>query len=289
MLTLLHTGVAAYRRLPFPGFKRFLRRHWDRYQAGKGPRVVTACVEGINYQLHLGELIDSSIYFTGSFEPDTAAAIRRLVGPGDVVLDIGANIGCHTLPISRLVGMSGRVISFEPMPWARSKLESNIALNGFQNIEVVPYGLSDQSRREVVHFRSSWSLDEGGQSSEDPASVPTCAVDFVRLDDFLEARALKRVDFIKMDVDGYEFRVLLGARVTLSEKRPSILMELGAYTLRAVGDDIEELVRYLADLKYSFYDEKTFDLYPSAESVVRAVPPQSTINVVASPALINRS
>src|SRR5688572_20988587 len=70
--------------------------------------------DGIRWQLDLREGIDFSIYLLGSFEPATVRAYRRIVKPGQTVLDIGANIGAHTLPLARLVGPGGRVIAFEP-------------------------------------------------------------------------------------------------------------------------------------------------------------------------------
>src|SRR5271165_6032794 len=128
MLRVFHAAVGVYRRLPFPRLKRLVRRGWDRYQASRGRRTVTATVDGVTYELHLDELIDSSIYYTGAFEPETTAAIRRLVRTGFVALDIGANVGCHTLRMAKLVGTAGRVFAFEPMPWARAKLQKNLSL-----------------------------------------------------------------------------------------------------------------------------------------------------------------
>lgn len=281
-LRFFHAGVSLYRRLPFPAARRLIRRGWDRVQARRGNRVVTATVDGITYELHLNELIDSNIYFTGSFEPETTAAIRRLVVPGFVVLDIGANIGCHALRMAKLVGDRGKVFAFEPMPWARRKLEANLALNRFGNVEVVARGLSDAARLETVHFRSSWSLGATGRSSEDPASAGAHLVEFSRLDDVLAEKKLGRVDFIKLDVDGYEFKVLRGADTLLREHHPTILMELGAYTLRSVGDDIRAMVTYLVERGYRFYEETTFAEWPSTDAMIAAVPTCGTIDVIAS-------
>jgi FkbM family methyltransferase len=282
MLRLFHAAVRAYRAIPLPGAKRLARRVWDRYQASRGERTVEARIDGIRYELHLNELIDSSIYYTGSFEPFTTAAIRRILKKGDVALDIGANMGCHSLPMAKMVGETGRVIAFEPMPWARKKLASNIALNSFSNLQVVPMGLSDSAGRTMIHFRSSWSLDAKGMSFEDPTSTEKCAVEMVRLDDFLRGQNVARIDFIKLDVDGFELKVLRGARATLESQHPVILMELGAYTLRDAGDDIQDLVRFLLDLGYRFYDERSFDPIESASGLLEAEHADSTINVVVS-------
>lgn len=279
---LLRAGAGLYRRLPFPAVKRLVRRGWDRYQAARGNRVVIATVDGITYELHLNELIDSNIYYTGSFEPDTTAAIRRLVKPGDVVLDIGANIGCHALRMARLVGERGRVLAFEPMPWPRRKLEKNLALNHLPNVEVVARGLSDAPRQAVVHFRSSWLVGATGRSTEDPSSAGAHQVEFARLDDVLAEKGIARVDFIKLDVDGFEYKVLRGASGLLERDHPTIMMELGAYTLEAVGDDIREMVSFLSARGYRFYQETSFAEWPSTEAMIAAVPADGTIDVVVS-------
>jgi hypothetical protein len=72
-------------------------------------KPVVRVVEGIRYELDLNENIDSSIYFLGGFEPDSVAAIKKFVKPGGIVLDVGANVGCHALLFSKLVGSEGRV------------------------------------------------------------------------------------------------------------------------------------------------------------------------------------
>ena len=73
--------------------------------------------------------IDFAIYLGGMFERNTALALRKLVRPSSLVLDIGANIGAHTLRLANLVGSSGRVFAFEPTDFAYSKLQANLDLN----------------------------------------------------------------------------------------------------------------------------------------------------------------
>src|SRR6202008_4652242 len=84
---------------------------------------------GVRWSLDLAEGIDFSIYLLGAFEPSTAATIQKLVKPGDVALDIGANIGAHTLGLARSVGPQGRVFAFEPTDFAFQKLLQNLSLN----------------------------------------------------------------------------------------------------------------------------------------------------------------
>ena len=84
---------------------------------------------GINYELDLSQGIDFAIYLGNIYERQTKAALRQLVSPGSLVLDIGANIGAHTLHLAQLVGPNGRVIAFEPTDYAFRKLGRNLELN----------------------------------------------------------------------------------------------------------------------------------------------------------------
>ena len=83
---------------------------------------------GLRWMLDLDEGIDFSIFLLGSFEPDAVRCFEKRIKPGDVVLDICANIGAHTLRLARLVGSSGRVLAFEPTIYAYAKLRSNLEL-----------------------------------------------------------------------------------------------------------------------------------------------------------------
>ena len=85
--------------------------------------------DGLNWRLDLGEGIDFAIYLLGAFERGTQKQYGQILKAGDVALDIGANIGAHTLPIARCVGPSGHVHAFEPTVFAFAKLEANIARN----------------------------------------------------------------------------------------------------------------------------------------------------------------
>ena len=121
---------------------------------------------GLRWRLDLREGIDLSIYLLGSFEPSVTKSYRRLVSPGDVVLDIGANVGSHTLPLARAVGDSGRVFAFEPTGWAFSKLQTNLALNPdlasrVTAEQVMLVGPGESTVPGAIY--SSWPLASGTQ------------------------------------------------------------------------------------------------------------------------------
>ena len=114
-------------------------------------RMVQSTIDGINYKLDLGEVIDLGVYLN-RYEPDMTAAIERLCRSGFTVLDIGANIGAHVLRLSRIVGQSGKVYAFEPTIYAYTKLVYNISLNQFKNIIPIQIVLSDQNLNQHVVF-----------------------------------------------------------------------------------------------------------------------------------------
>ncbi len=95
---------------------------------GRSDKIV-ATRRGLHYELDLSEGIDLAVYLFGAFEPSTWAALAKHVKPGMTVLDIGANIGSHTLHLANLVGAAGRVYAFEPTAFAYAKLLRNLSLN----------------------------------------------------------------------------------------------------------------------------------------------------------------
>ena len=118
---------------------------------------------GVQWQLDLREGIDLAIYLFGYFEYETVRAYRRLLKPGGTVLDIGANIGAHTMHLARCVSPSGKVIAFEPTAYAYNKLLRNIALNhalaGLIKAEQIMLVASDTTQVKPQLY-SSWHIDE---------------------------------------------------------------------------------------------------------------------------------
>jgi 23S rRNA G2069 N7-methylase RlmK/C1962 C5-methylase RlmI len=151
MARLMRWLIIVYQRLPIKPFRRILGKLYKRYRLLNRNKTVVATIDGIKYQLHLGELIDNSMFYDGCFEPTTTRVIKEQVKQGMTVLDIGANVGCHTLQLAKLAGKNGKVIAFEPMSWALSKLKRNIALNNFDNIKIEKLALSDinQGRQSI--------------------------------------------------------------------------------------------------------------------------------------------
>jgi FkbM family methyltransferase len=212
------------------------------------PRV--RVVGGIRWELDLREVIDASLYFSGSFEPRAERVMARHLGPGLTAIDVGANVGYHALRMAVQVGPAGRVVAVEPAPSVVARLRRNLALNDFGNVDVVVAALSDHdAEASALRLQSSYPLSGRGAREAVVTHV-------ARLDSLVLERGLSRVDFIKIDVDGQEARVLRGARETLSRHRPPVFFELTPSLVEEGGDSVGELFGSLLALGYVISDER---------------------------------
>src|SRR5205809_3793654 len=149
---------AVYRATPIPALRRLYFAAFCRLVRGK---TVSATIDGSTYELDLGETIDVALYL-GQWERDVAAALQRYCRPGMTVLDIGANIGAHTLTIGRLVTKSGAVYAFEPMQFAFRKLSRNVSLNDLPHVHPVHAALGEAPAEGLLlNYRASWQTTGG--------------------------------------------------------------------------------------------------------------------------------
>ena len=211
----------------------------------------------MNYKLDLSEVIDVSVYL-GRYEPDMTSAMQRFCRPGFTVMDIGANIGAHTLRFAQIVGESGKVCAFEPTDYAYKKLVKNISLNQFTNIVANQIALSDRNlQQQRIEFRSSWPTKGSPKQRES-------IVDFVRLDDWSKRENIKHVDLIKLDVDGNEHSVIMGSKSLLADQHPPILVEVWGPNF---ADDSKNPFVALKNLGYSFFHIDTEEEYVSIDDL----------------------
>jgi FkbM family methyltransferase len=153
----------------------------------------------------------------GSYEFETQRAFGRLVRAGDVVYDLGANVGFYSLLGARLAGDAGAVYSFEPLPRNLKFLRKHLAMNGLRNCSVIDAAVADFDG--TMKFESSKApttahLSEGGD----------VAVRVMRLDSMVERGEIRAPDVMKIDVEGSEVKLLQGAARTIEEFRPRILL-----------------------------------------------------------------
>ncbi|WP_426391982.1 FkbM family methyltransferase [Variovorax sp. R-27] len=166
----------------------------------------------------------------GTFEPATVELFHTLVRPNDVALDIGANIGCTALLLSQL---ASKTICFEPSPSTYALLQSNVENAGAANVVLVNAGLGAEAADLSIVF--SPTNRSGGFVSDKPLEGHAMeSIKIVHGDEYLKA-ALPgtKVDFVKIDVEGYELHVLDGLAETLVRDRPVVTLELNHWCLNA--------------------------------------------------------
>ena len=216
---------------------------------------------GILWDIDLHEGIDFSIFLLGGFEPGTLKLYKKLLGKmsGEIVIDIGANIGADTLPLAQLVvPVGGKVFAFEPTDYAYGKLLRNIELNPTitgSSVEAVQAMLVAEDGVSVdQEIYSSWPLVNGsGLHADHHGELKTTkGAQTVSLDSFVRMRGIQRIDFIKLDVDGHEPDVLRGAESSLRSFHPTILME---WSPNLFTDDAMHLaLSRLLEIGYELFD-----------------------------------
>ena len=218
---------------------------------GHSDDIVCVRRDGLRWRLDLNEGIDFTIFLLGTFERTTMRAYRRLLKPGDVVLDIGANIGAHTLQFARLVGEHGRVFAFEPTAFAFAKLLQNLELNpelcGRVAAKQIMLADRDDAASEAAIY-SSWPLKKVSGLHQGHGGLPktTAGCRVITLDSFLASTGSSRVDLVKLDVDGFEWDVLHGGIKSLAVLKPKILMELSPYVLIEHHHSLGDLLSVLS-------------------------------------------
>jgi len=179
----------------------------------------------------------------GWLEADERALIRRVVRPGMVAIDVGANVGLHTLELAACVGPGGRVVAVEAEPRNARLLARTVAGAGVRNVRIVEAAATDRTGPVTIHVSAANRGDHRLTPDEDPrAAVP---VPGVVLDDVLAGEP--HVDFVKLDVQGAELAVLRGLRRTLAQHAAvGVLCELSPDLLRRAGTTPDAVLAELA-------------------------------------------
>lgn len=246
---------------------------------------------GINWKLDLDEGIDLCIYLLGSYEPRVVNRYSVIIREGDVVFDIGANIGAHTLHFARLVGDRGRVYAFEPTDYCAKKIGENLALNPnlAGRVSFMQYFLVSEAAQTVpTRVYSRWPVSERHADLHEehcgkPETLAAAAAHTA--DEVCLAANIARLDFVKIDVDGFESSVLAGFREGIRRFRPIILIELAPFLFRGKDDpEFANFVRLICGLGYRFTDAATGqNLSDDSAEIRRQIPKGGSMNCILYP------
>lgn len=193
--------------------------------------------------LFLSSPPEARLTFDGSaYEADISFLMRKIVREGDVVLDIGANVGLHTAFLSDLVG-DGRVIAFEPVAEMADKLSANCAFNRAGNVTLCACALGEEAGEAEIQVNLGDPGMEGTNSmissvhvARRPDHYEKRTIPVKRLDDIAsEFEIGTRIDFIKIDTEGFEPMVIKGGLETIRRTRPAMLVEAHSNRLKEVG------------------------------------------------------
>jgi len=215
-----------------------------------------------------------------SYEKTTVKTITKLLKKGSTVLNIGANVGYHTLLTANLVGTNGKVFAFEPFPENIQFLEKNVDVNGYDNVEIIPKAVSNK-----VGITNLWLKESGTWhfiSSKKISDFKSCSVDTISIDEFLKNKKIN-VDFAIIDAEGSEKFILEGMKQTIQENpNLEIIIEYNPFTLKSAGSSGKSLLDLITALEYSIYviDEINDKLQSfTNDQILREFPENSFTNL----------
>jgi FkbM family methyltransferase len=198
---------------------------------------------------------EASMYF-GSYAPLVVDAMRRLLKPGDIFFDVGANVGYLSAIAAGLVGTGGQVHAFEPASEHFVRLARLAQLNPKHTVvaNACAAGEADAAATIYVTYESGQStLVDSYKRPEEIARSREVPV--VRLDSYIEQAGIDDVALIKIDVEGYELPVLKGLeRYFRTGRRPAIICEVAPRAYPLLGNTISDLSQYISSLGYSAFD-----------------------------------
>lgn len=258
--TVIVSSIRNYRKK-----NRFAKRF--SYNEGKS-FFKTIHTEGITFDIlidpFLNSGVDETIAETGIWEQKIAKQIKNILPKDGVFIDIGANIGYHSLLASKILSGGGHIYSFEPQHSIYLQLLKSVEKNNLKNITVYNTALSDRVGSETLYIREE---NSGGSTL---LSLPVMesfqvgsrvSVELATLDSFLEN--FPSVDLIKIDVEGYEYEVFRGAQKLLEKYHPTIIMEFSpVFYVQDYTEKSGNLVNFLSNKGYRFFDmdDKEIDL-----------------------------
>ena len=210
----------------------------------RGKKEIEKTVWGNVMYLSLDDVgVSKTLAVFGKHEPISTELFRQEIKEGMCVVDIGANIGYYALQEARLVGETGRVIAIEPVPDNFARLKRNVERNGYRNVQLHHAAIGDENGTAKIYIsrESNWSsLIPRGMHTKS-ADVQLWTLDTLLKDE-------PRVDYVRMDVEGYEVQLIKGMRGIMKRCGPGIFMEAHPW---AIGS--EPFIGLLKDLEDAEY------------------------------------
>lgn len=221
--------------------------------------VIRPYGDNLRIRLDTSSFIEWQIFFYGRYEPEIVDLIRENCHEGAVALDVGANVGCHTLIMAERVGATGGVIALEPHPRVHERLAANVDMNGLSQVErlqcaagaeigsmhLYAPAATHHGAGKATMYEGNLALDPFAASTMERIEVPVKTIDRV-----LFERQPERLDLIKIDVEGHEMPALAGARETIARYRPRVIFEYTAAYWVNAGASFNNARAYFDSQRY---------------------------------------
>ena len=206
-----------------------------------------------------------NLFLNGIYEEFETNFVKKEIKKGDVVLDIGANIGYYTLIFAKLVGETGKVFAFEPDPINFSLLKKNIEINGYKNVVLIQKAVSDKSEKLKLFLSETNNGDHRIYNWD--GSRKSVEIESIKLDEYFEDTK-QRINFIKMDIQGAEYGAVSGMTNLLNQnKSVKIISEFWPTGLKRFGGSAIKYLELLEKNDFKLYElnEKNKRLDPVSD------------------------
>ncbi len=225
------------------------------YFGGSKFEDVITVSDGRKFFINNISLVNRHLFFLNQYEDYESNIVKKLIVAGDYVVDVGACFGWYSTLACKLVGSSGRVFAFELVPAIAEELKHNVHLNRLEeNITIENVGLAEKDGTLDYHYAQDLGL--GNLRSDvlkDGGTLKTGKASVTSLDHYLEKNAIKKVDFIKCDIDGADLLFLRGASNVLSSQKPIVLMEVSGAHGQSYGSSCYDIFQELSRYGYHFF------------------------------------
>lgn len=204
-------------------------------------------IDGVEYVLDISNVVEHLVYFR--ITPENFKPVEEVIQNAKVIFDIGANIGGTALLFASM-NSHARIYSFEPQPETYEKAKRNIGLNSFTNIHLFNIGMGEKNESkklyQVIENNPAMNRIMPGEQN-----YPYTLIQIQTLDEFCTTQRISQIDFLKIDVEGYEYFVLKGGARVIAGSHPVIYLELYDVGLKKHGYSATALVLLLFEMGYT--------------------------------------
>lgn len=208
--------------------------------------------EGIRYRFDISDIVSWWNYY--GFKEKEQVNLMEKIDKKMVVFDIGANIGTFSLPFGKKVGNEGTIYSFEPFLPTFKKLQHNLSLNevSIKNVKIFNLGIGKEAGTFKFELRdaNNYGMNRVSKNGEFEVNITT-------LDKFISDIQLQKIDWIKIDVEGFEYEVILGAKNLIKQFRPNFFIEINDENLRDQNSSAKDVIL--------FFEQENFNIFSALD------------------------